>query len=99
MSSGSLTFHPDDESCASLKVEHRNEGIVAFITLSHLGKMNAMGSRMMMDIQNIFQTLAPMEDLRAVIVKGQDAKAFVGGAFVPEMASLSHDGSTKYITR
>ncbi|MEX0828246.1 MAG: enoyl-CoA hydratase-related protein [Haliea sp.] len=94
-----INFHPQDHGRAELNLENRKEGVVATIILSHKDKMNAMGSHMMMDIQNIFQNLESMDDLRVVVIRGKGSRAFVGGAFVPEMATLTVNASIAYITR
>lgn len=92
-------FHPEDQSRADLTIDSRDNGKVATIIMAHANKMNAMGSRMMIDIQSIFKSLQNMEDLRVAIIKGDGPRAFIGGAFVPEMAALDVEESIAYITR
>lgn len=93
------TIHPDDRSTAACRIETLAGGETAWITLSHPGKMNAIGSAMMRDVTAIFDDLAARDSLRVVVITGEGDRAFIGGAFLPELYALTPDGSRAFITR
>ncbi len=91
--------HPDDRGAASCRIEKREGGEVAWITLLHEGRMNAMGTAMMGAMMRIFADLEGRADLRLAIISGAGSRAFVGGAFVPEMHALDVKSSRAFIDR
>jgi len=91
--------HPDDRGTATCRIEAREGGEVAWITLLHEGKMNAMGTAMMNALMRILSDLQGRAELRVVILSGAGSRAFVGGAFVPEMATLDAASSRVFIQR
>lgn len=91
--------HPDDRGIATCRIESRAGGEVAWITLLHEGKMNAMGTGMMNALMRILSDLEGRADLRVAILSGAGSRAFVGGAFVPEMHALDAKGSRAFIHR
>jgi enoyl-CoA hydratase/carnithine racemase len=91
--------HPDDQGTASCRIEPRQSGEVAWITLEHAGKVNALGTAMIDALMKIFAELQDREALRVVVVTGAGSRAFVGGAFVPELYSLDAEGARNFIFR
>ncbi|MFN0162582.1 MAG: enoyl-CoA hydratase-related protein [Burkholderiales bacterium] len=91
--------HPDDRGTATCRIEARAGGEVAWITVAHEGKMNAMGTGMMNVLIRIFADLEARADLRVAILTGAGTRAFVGGAFVPEMHALDVQSSRVFIDR
>lgn len=91
--------HPDDRGNATCRIDARQGAEVAWITLEHAGKMNAMGSAMMEAFNAILAQLRDRADLRVVIVTGAGSRAFVGGAFVPELFSFDAAGARDFIFR
>ncbi|MEP6967060.1 MAG: enoyl-CoA hydratase [Pseudomonadota bacterium] len=69
--------------------EARPGGAVAFVTLDNAAKLNVLNSALMDAFAQDFETLAALEDLRAIVLTGAGDRAFVGGADVGEMATLS----------
>lgn len=91
--------HPDDRGTATCRIEPRADGEVAWVTLGHSAKMNAMGSAMMTELMAILKDLENRQDLRVVVISGAGSRAFVGGAFVPELFSLTPETSRAFIYR
>ncbi|MBA3811359.1 MAG: enoyl-CoA hydratase/isomerase family protein [Caulobacteraceae bacterium] len=69
--------------------EARSGGAVAFVTLDNAAKLNVLNSTVMGAFVQAFETLAAEDDLRSIVLTGAGDRAFVGGADVDEMASLS----------
>ena len=92
--------HPDDNSSASCRIEIRECGAeVAWIEVGHPKKMNAIGSAMMADLGEIFTELKTNNQLRVVVISGAGERAFVGGAFLPELDGLTPQTGREFITR
>lgn len=89
----------EDQGSATCRLETRDGGIVAWITLDHPGKMNAMGSAMIDDLLAVFAALRAQEGLRVVVISGAGDRAFIGGAFVPELHGLTVENSNDFITK
>ncbi len=90
----------NDNGTANCRIETRQNGAeVAWITLEHSGKMNAIGSAMIAELLDIFADLKARDALRAVVITGGGDKAFVGGAFLPELNGLTPQTGREFITR
>jgi enoyl-CoA hydratase/carnithine racemase len=63
-------------------------GSVAFVTLDNAARLNILSTPVMEAFVAAFAELAAQEDLRAVVLTGAGARAFVGGADVDEMAEI-----------
>ena len=95
-----ICAHPLDRGKANCRIEKQSSGNeVAWITLSHEGKMNSIGSAMITDLLAIFAELKTRGALRAVVLGGDGDRAFVGGAFLPELEALNPDSARAFITR
>jgi enoyl-CoA hydratase len=94
------TANKPDHGSASCRVEQRaNDSEVAWVSLKHEGKMNAIGSTMVADLLEIFAELNNNGQLRVVVITGDGDRAFVGGAFLPELDGLNPDSARAFITR
>ncbi|SLN67090.1 putative enoyl-CoA hydratase echA8 [Oceanibacterium hippocampi] len=91
--------HPDDRGVVTCRIESRDGGEVARITLDHPGKMNSVGSAMMTALTEAFAGLGRRPGLRAVVIRGAGNKAFVGGAFLPELFTLDPAQARDFIWR
>jgi enoyl-CoA hydratase/carnithine racemase len=89
----------DDKGRADCRIEARDGGEVAWITVDHPAKMNSIGSAMMADLMAIFADLSERGDLRVVVITGAGERAFVGGAFLPELHSLDPQSGRAFITK
>src|SRR5258708_26752221 len=81
-----------------LRLEHRDGGCVAHVTIDNRAKLNTLGSRLMRDLIAALAPLATHADVRAVVLTGAGDKAFIGGADIHEMAALDAAGATQFIT-
>ncbi len=81
-----------------LRLDERQEGVVAFLTLDNRAKLNTLDGALMREFIGAVETLASREDLRALVLSGAGEKAFIGGASIPEMAALDRAGAKEFIT-
>ena len=63
------------------------DGVMATVTLSNPGKMNALDAAMWRDLASIFEDLSRDTSLRCVIVRGEDGN-FAAGANIAEFAEV-----------
>lgn len=89
---------PKSSSEGSVHLEF--DGGVAFVTLSHLGRLNAITVAMWKSIGDIFTRLARQDQLRCVILRG-DGGNFAAGADISEFPRerADHAGVINYHTR
>jgi enoyl-CoA hydratase/carnithine racemase len=85
-------------SRVDLRLEARDGGIVAFLTVDNRAKLNTLNRALMTDFIGKVDALASRDDLRALVLTGAGDKAFIGGASIPEMAALDRDGARDFIT-
>jgi enoyl-CoA hydratase len=71
----------------TLKIETR-EGI-SVVTISRPEKLNALNGRVMNELDAAFAAIASDPEVRGVILTGAGDKAFVAGADIAELATLS----------
>jgi len=68
-------------------VDLRREGAIAFVTLSHPGRLNAMSRAMWLGLRARFDTLSADEALRCIVVRGEGG-AFCAGGDISEYPSF-----------
>ncbi|MET0193141.1 MAG: enoyl-CoA hydratase/isomerase family protein [Hyphomicrobiaceae bacterium] len=68
-------------------VEVRREGNMAFVTLSHPGRLNAMSRAMWLALRSNFEALSKDEALRCIVVRGEGG-AFCAGGDISEYPSF-----------
>jgi enoyl-CoA hydratase len=81
-----------------LRLETRDGGTIAYVTVDNRAKLNTLDSALMIDFIEKVEALAAREDLRALVLGGAGDKAFIGGASIPEMAALTRDSAEGFIT-
>jgi enoyl-CoA hydratase/carnithine racemase len=90
----------DDASRVELRLETREGGLIAFVTINNAPRLNSMNSALM---DEFVETLAPLRAntaLRAVVLTGAGDKAFIGGADIREMSALANaEDGRRFITR
>ena len=69
-------------------IEERAEGLVATVTVAHAAKLNIVGTAAVARLAETFQRLSGEALLRAVVLRGEGERAFIGGADIVEMATL-----------
>lgn len=82
----------------SVRIDERSEGAVAHVTIQNAAKLNTLGSALMIEFIEKVEALAAREDLHALVLTGAGEKAFIGGANILEMATLTQEGATAFIT-
>lgn len=81
------------------RITYETSGPIAIVTISREEKLNAMNSATIGELMRAFLTARSDRDIRAVILTGAGTKAFVAGADIAEMASLSPDESRRFAER
>lgn len=71
-------------------VRFEREGMLAWVTLSHSGKFNAMSRRMWRELRQVFATLQADTTLRCVVLRGEGGH-FCAGGDISEYSSFRFD--------
>ncbi|HEX3498810.1 MAG TPA: enoyl-CoA hydratase [Stellaceae bacterium] len=80
-------------------VEHGKDATVAHLTVANPGKLNVVGRALMSELIAATGELAATAGLRAVVLRGDGDKAFIGGADISEMAELDSASACAFITQ
>ncbi len=80
-------------------IEERAGGGVARVVVNNEHKLNVLNSALMEQFVAAFEALAGNDKLRAVVLTGQGARAFIGGVDIAEMATLDSTTAPTLITR
>jgi len=62
---------------------------IALVTVNRPAVRNALNSATMQELQTVFEQIANEDDVRVVIITGAGDKAFVAGADINELATLT----------
>ncbi len=81
-----------------LRLDTRERGTVAYLTVDNRAKLNTLDSALMTQFIGKVEALATRDDLRALVLAGAGDRAFIGGASIPEMAALDRDSARDFIT-
>lgn len=74
----------------------RKTGTIAHLTISRPAKLNALNSSLLDSLPKTIRSLtAQNADLLAVVITGAGHKAFVGGADIAEMATLTSPAAAR----
>lgn len=88
-----------DDRLVHIRLDEREQGVVAHATINNAGHLNAMNSALMQAFVDAMARLATDERLRAVVLTGAGRKAFIVGADINEMAAIeSAAQATAFIT-
>jgi enoyl-CoA hydratase len=71
---------------------------VAQMTICNAGSMIIFNSQVITDLRETIEELGKREGLRALVLRGDSEKAFVGGADIKEMATLDQGSGERFIT-
>jgi enoyl-CoA hydratase len=69
------------------------------LQLRDAGALNIIGSAHITELRAALQTLSAWPRLRVLVLRGSDEKAFIGGADINEMATLTPATAEVFITR
>ena len=64
------------------------DGVVATVSLSNPGKLNALRAAMWRELTRVMIELSALEDLRCIVLRGAGRKAFAAGADIAEFARV-----------
>jgi enoyl-CoA hydratase len=81
-----------------VRLDSREGGAVAFVTVDNQRKLNIIGRALMRDFIAAIEDLGRRDDLRAVVISGAGERAWIGGANILEMAELDPKSSREFIT-
>lgn len=80
---------------ALVEIDNRN---VATLTIRNAGSMIIFNSKVVSAIREAIENLGKVKSVRALVIRGETEKAFVGGADIKEMAALDQKGGERFIT-
>ena len=80
------------------RLESRDGGSVAFVTVDNRRKLNVLGRALMREFIVALEELSARDDLRAVVISGAGERAWIGGANIDEMAELDAQSAREFIT-
>ncbi len=88
------------EAAVHVKLDERGRaGRIATVTVDNARKLNCLDTAQVVALRQAFEGLARDEALRAIVLTGAGARAFIGGADLAELGGLCADSSRLYITR
>ncbi len=89
-----------DDRLVDVRLDEREQGVVAYATINNAGHLNAMNSALMQAFVDAMAQLATDERLRAVVLTGAGDRDFTAGADINEMAKIENAAQAKiFITR
>lgn len=65
------------------------KGLIAVATISRPKALNALNSEVLSDLDELVETVRADADIRALVITGAGEKAFVAGADIGEMSTLT----------
>jgi enoyl-CoA hydratase len=81
------------------RVTYESTDAVAIITIAREDKLNALDSATIVELLRAFLLARADSGVRAVVLTGAGAKAFIAGADIAEMAVLSPDEARRFAER
>jgi enoyl-CoA hydratase/carnithine racemase len=85
---------PIETHHARVEVDARG---IATVTIAHAGALNLLGTPVIADVRLALERLAAQGDLRVVVLRGSGERAFVAGADIKEMATLTPPAARAFI--
>ena len=82
-----------------IAIETCSGGKVARVAIDNAAKLNALSSPVMEAFVAVVEKCSADPDVRAIVVTGAGARAFIGGADISEMAGLDSAKARAFITR
>ena len=79
--------------------ERERERDVVRVVIDHAAKSNALTGALLDEFYEVLEELSFEPVARALVLTGAGDKAFVGGAYIDEMAGLDEDSARSFITR
>lgn len=82
----------------TVSIQRTHDNAVAVVTMDFLHALNLLGRDEMTSVIEAFQALANDETLRAAVLRGAGARAFIGGANINEMVELDPPSAAAFIS-
>ena len=79
------------------EIERRGEGSIARITICNAAKLNILNSPLIAALTDAISGVGEDPDLRAVVLRGEGSRAFIGGADITEMAGFTPETGRAFI--
>ena len=70
------------------------KGYIAVATINRPKALNALNSEVLSDLDELVATVKADDEIRALVITGSGEKAFVAGADIGEMSTLTKEGGT-----
>ena len=70
--------------------DRRSAGVVAHVVFDNARRLNVLNPPALLDLTEAFLGLARENDLRCVVFSGAGGRAFIGGADINHMATMTH---------
>jgi enoyl-CoA hydratase/carnithine racemase len=93
-----MTMTERDGPRVDVRLDRREQGAVAFVTLDNQKKLNTLNRALMTEFIAALVSLSHIDDLRAVVLSGAGDRAFIGGADIGEMSRLDPGSARDFIT-
>jgi enoyl-CoA hydratase len=87
------------DAAVHVKLEDRQGGRIGHVTVDNARKLNCLSTALIVQLTQAFVKLADDTALRAVVLTGSGARAFIGGADLNELGGMCADSARLYITR
>ena len=87
------------DAAVHVKLEDRRGGRIGHVTVDNARKLNCLSTALIVQLTQAFVKLAEDKALRAVVLTGSGARAFIGGADLNELGGMCADSARLYITR
>ena len=72
------------------------KGHIAVATINRPKALNALNSQVLEDIDQLVEQVKADDEIRALVITGSGEKAFVAGADIGEMSTLTKEGGTAF---
>ena len=72
------------------------KGYIAVATINRPKALNALNSEVLSDLDELVATVKADDEIRALVITGSGEKAFVAGADIGEMSTLTKEGGTAF---
>lgn len=72
------------------------KGYIAVATINRPKALNALNSEVLSDLDELVATVKADDETRALVITGSGEKAFVAGADIGEMSTLTKEGGTAF---
>jgi enoyl-CoA hydratase len=78
-----------------LRLDQRRQGSVAYLTIDNSRRHNALNGALIGELTGAIRGVEGNEELRAVVLSGAGAKAFIAGVDIDEMAAIKNTADAK----